>query len=156
MINKQVEKVIPLTVGTVATSATASASVDTLGFDYTTFDFVLPPATATNSSAKWGVLQVLESDATVFSNATSITNMSGTTNSTAATGFVIQPQNDTTNYQVTRLFIDTKAHKRYLFVEYESAASHSTCAVMAYLERGNIPPAVDSQRGLNVNSVVTS
>jgi hypothetical protein len=157
MIQKQCEKVVCIVApGTVATGATASASIDTLGFEYCTFDAILPAATATNSSAKWGVLQVLEADVTNFSSATSIAAMSGTTNSSSSTGFVIQPQNDTTNPQITRLFIDTKAHKRYLFVEYEAAASHSTSVVMAYLERGQTIPSVDSQRGLNVNSVITS
>jgi hypothetical protein len=157
VIDKQAEKVICLAgPGTVATGATASASVDTLGFDYCTFDFVLPAATATNSSAKWGVLQVLEADVTNFSSATSIAAMSGTTNTSTTGGFVIAPQNDTTNPQITRLFIDTRAHKRYLFVEYEAAASHSTSVVMAYLTRGNIPPAADAQRGFNVVSAITS
>lgn len=156
MINKQMEKVVVMVMGTAATSATASASVDTLGFDYCTIDAVLPAATATNASAKWGVLQVLEADVTNFTSATSIANLSGTTNSSATSGFVIQPQNNTSAPQVARLFIDCKAHKRYLFVEFESAASHSTVCVTATLDRGAQAPATDSDRGPNLYSVVTS
>jgi hypothetical protein len=155
MISKQDEKVIVLQgPGTVSTSATASVKIDTLGFDYACIDNVFPVATATNSSAKWLALSLSESDATVFSNATSIAAFSGTTNSSSSTGFVIAAQNDTTNPQVTRMLVDCRARKRYLFVTYEGGASHSTTVITASLQRSEIAPTADSQRGLNISSVI--
>jgi hypothetical protein len=57
-------KTVVLLNATIATNATTSAMVDRLGFDYAMINVVMPPATATNSSAKWTVLKLQESDTT--------------------------------------------------------------------------------------------
>jgi hypothetical protein len=61
---------------------------------------MMPPATATNSSAKWTVLKVQESDTTAVSDAVNVSGLIGTTNTTAVdhgrfVEFVIPANNGT-------------------------------------------------------------
>src|SRR2546423_7888495 len=95
----KIPKTVILFNGTIASAATTSAMVDRLGFNYANINAIFTVATATNSSAKWGVLKIGESDTTAVSDAVNISGFIGTTNSTAATGtaaeFVIPVQNNT-------------------------------------------------------------
>lgn len=158
MIFAQTQKIVELLApATVSTSATTSASVDTLGFNYIEIIARLPAATATNSSAQWGVLQLLEADVTNISSATSIVAFTGTTNTVTSStaGFVIQPQNNTSYPQIYNFLVtNTGSRKRYLFLEVQGAASHSTTYAAALLSRGEEVPGNDSQRGFNTVSVI--
>lgn len=145
---------------TIATNATTSAMIDRLGFDYASIEVVMPPATATNSSAKWTVLKLTEADTTSVSS-TGIAGFIGTTNSTAATGtaaeFVIAANNVTAvggttaangGGQVTRMNLSLVGRKRYLFLIIQANASHQTAFAQAHLYRGAEMP--DSASEANV------
>jgi hypothetical protein len=158
----QNSKTVVLLNQTIATNATTSAMVDRLGFDYGVIDIVMPPATATNSSAKWTVLKLQESDTTAVSDATNISGFIGTTNSTAATTataaeFVIPANNTTTagggtaasgGGQITQLDIDLRGRKRYLFLIAQANASHQTAVATAKLYRGEKIPVSVSERNV--------
>lgn len=159
-------KDVTLLNGTVATDATTSAIVDRLGFDYAKISVTMRPATATNSSAKWTVLKLMDSDTTSVADAANISGFIGTTNSTAATTvsaaeFVIPANNSTTlggttaqngGGQITSLNMDLKGRKRYLFVVLQANASHQTAHVVASLFEGEKMPVTTTER--NVAAVV--
>ena len=155
MIHLQDVKKVALLMATAATNATASARVDTLGFNYCTFLATLPKATATNSSAKWGVLKITEGDTTAVSSASAIVKLTGTTNTVtdATNGFVIAANNNTSDPQITELGVPCGgARKRYLFVTYQAADSHSTVNLTAHLSRAMEAPNTDTERGVAVSS----
>lgn len=157
MFHAESEKVVELLApATVASGSTTSASVDRLGFDAARILVRLPAASATNSSAKWGVLQLSEADVTNVSSATSIVAFTGTTNSVTSStaGFVIAAQNDTTNPQITEFCVTCVGRKRYLFLTVQSAASHSTTYGVATLARAEQTPATDAKRGPNSVSII--
>lgn len=167
MFHPQATKTVVLLNATVSTSATNSSMVDRLGFDYAMISLVMPPATATNSSAKWTVLKLQESDTTAVSDATNIAGLIGTTNSTAATGtaaeFIIPANNSTATGggtasaggggQVIQLHDSRPVHKRYLFLISQANASHQTAFAMATLFRGKQGPATDANRNVAVSAV---
>jgi len=140
---------------TAATNATASARLDTLGFRYATIEAILPKATATNASAKWGVLKLTEADVTTVSSASALVAFTGTTNTVtdATNGYVIAAQNDTSLGQVTKLHVDCRARKRYLFVTYQAGDSHSTVVLKAELSRAEEMPNTDTERGVGVSAI---
>jgi hypothetical protein len=152
--------------GTIATDATTSAVVDRLGFDYAKIKVVMRPATATNSSAKWTVLKILESDTTTFADAAAVSGLIGTTNATAATTvtaaeFVIPANNSTVaaggtaqngGGQQIDLTLDLRGRKRYLFAQIQANASHQTAYVGATLFKGEKFPVSVTER--NVAAVV--
>ena len=127
---------------TAATSATASARVDTLGYRWCTIETILTKATATNSSAKWGVLKVTDADTTTYVATNTYVALTGTTNTVtdATNGFVIAAQNNTTDAQVGKLQVNLLGKKRYLFVVYQAADSHSTVVIKAELSRAEAMP----------------
>lgn len=138
---------------TIATDATTSAMIDRLGFDYAEIEVKMRPATATNSSAKWTVLKLMEADTTSVSNAANISGLIGTTNSTAAGGtaaeFVIPAANSTVvaggtaqngGGQTILLRLGLTGRKRYLFPIIQANASHQTATVIARLYRGSTFP----------------
>lgn len=141
---------------TQTSGATTSVSISRATYDYAIFDLILPVATATNSSAKWGVITIGEDDTTAVSNATNIVAFVGTTNTvtSATAGFVIPAQNDTSNAQITRLMVDCKGRKKNLFLTVQTGASHSTVAVVATLTRPEQLAAVDGKRGANTVTVI--
>lgn len=162
----QAAKRVVLANHTVATDATNSVVLDRLGFDYAVFHFNMRPATATNSSAKWGALKLMEADTTAISDATNISGFIGTTNSTAvssgtAVEFVIPAHNSTTvagataqngGGQTIRLCVDGRGRKRYLFAITQGAASHQTAVISADLYRAKELP--DSAADANVAALV--
>lgn len=154
MIHAQNEKTVVLIgPGTAATNATASARVDTLGFRYATFD-IFAKATATDSSAKWTVLKLSEADTTTYSTNGDIATFTGTTNTVTSTsaGFVLQTNNDTTG-QPTRLHVDLKGRKRYLFVVTQPGANGNTIFAQCRLGRGEEAPNTDTERGVAVSMI---
>lgn len=165
MFNEQSCKQQILLNATVSTSATNSSMVDRLGFDYAMINIAMPPATATNSSAKWAVLKLQESDTTNVSDATNISGLIGTTNSTAAVGtaseFVIPANNSTATGggtsagggQSIQLHDSRPVHKRYLFLISQAAASHQTAFAIASLFRPKTWPISDANRGIAVSAI---
>lgn len=167
MFHPQATRQVVFLNATVSTSATNSSMVDRLGFDYAMINVLMPPATATNSSAKWTVLKLQESDTTAVSDATNISGLIGTTNATAATGtaaeFVIPANNTTTagggtastggGGQLIQLHDSRPTHKRYLFLISQAPASHQTAVAVATLFRGKQGPATDTNRNVAVSAV---
>jgi hypothetical protein len=167
MANKQAQfKHVTMVNGTIATDATSSGMVDTLGYNYAIVNVTMRPATATNSSAKWTVLKLQHSDTTTASEATNISGFIGTTNSTAATTvsaaeFVIPANNVTVasggtaatgGGQTISFCKDLRGGKRYLFVNLQANASHQTANVSAILYKGEKLPVSTTER--NVAAVV--
>lgn len=122
MILGQLSKSIAvLAQATVATNATASAGpFDVSGYEQVILRAIHPPAAATNSSAKWAVLEVALGDTTDYTSATAVSGLSGTTNSTASTSqFVLGVHNSTSYASVTRLSVSGNRHK-YAFIKYQT------------------------------------
>lgn len=93
----------------VATNATATGNIDTLGFNEVKVCVLLDSAAATSSNP--ATLKLSESDDTVASNFADVTGFVGD----ATDGFTI-PNADTENPQVAELNVDCRARKRYLKV----------------------------------------
>lgn len=148
----QNSKSVIMTWATLSTSATSSSRVDRLGFEYADITVVMPVATATNSSAKWASCTILHGDSTAVSSATAVTALTGTTNSSTTSGFVIAAQNDTSNPQVTRLGVDCRGKGRYLFLQLQGAASHHTAYAIANLYTANELPDTDTKKGVAVSA----
>jgi hypothetical protein len=152
-ISAQNSKVIPLLgPATVATNATGSNYFDRRGFNYARVDVTLPPATATNSSAKFIALALSEGDTT--SSFSAFGNFTGTTNSTAAsTEFVLPVQNNTSVGAVHSFFINLPPRKRYIKVALTPPASHTTVYAQVILSRAEIAPDTDTERGVAVSVI---
>lgn len=168
MLHPQATKQVVLLNATVATDATNSSMVDRLGFDYAMVNVLMRPATATNSSAKWTVLKLKESDTTAVSDAVDVSGLIGTTNATAATTagaveFVIPANNSTAagggtasaggGGQLIQLHDARPTHKRYLFLISQANASHQTAVAIATLFRGKQGPISDANRNVAVAAI---
>lgn len=152
MIEAQNSKVV-VVLGpvTAATNADSTNYFDALGFDYAVVDVAVPPATATNSSAKLQVLAFTEGD-TTSSFAAWTGTFTGTTNSTAAaTEFVLPVHNNTSIGGIHRFYIDLRARKRYIKIADRPAASHTIVYASVSLSRGEIAPDTDTERGVLVS-----
>lgn len=155
-------KDVLLLTGTVATDATNSSMVDRLGYDFAKIKLVMRPATATNSSAKWTALKLMESDTTAVSDASNINGFIGTTNTTAVSSgtameFVIPANNTTVAFggtaqngggQQIDLSLDLRGRKRYLFLISQANASHQTAFALAQLYKGEKMPLSTTERNV--------
>lgn len=90
--------------------ATASASFDTLGFDYASIDVAIPTADTTTDGVS--VLKVSESDDTT-TTVTDVVALVGGTATSATVGFVL-PAGKTSGNTLVKMNIDLKKRKRYL------------------------------------------
>ena len=139
--------------GTVASGATTSARLDTLGYKYAEIIAVGPIASSTTSTTnhRFSVLYLSQGDSTAISSATSIAAFTGTTNTvTAATAqFLIVPNAVSTLGNIHKMGVDLRKNQgRYLFVTYQGNSSHSTCCITAKLYRGDQSPNTDTERGV--------
>lgn len=120
----------------VSSAATSATTVDTLGMgDTCRVDVLHAKAVATNSSAKWSSLKLMEGTTTDASNHTNIVGCVGTTEATATSSqFVLGVHNNTALGGVTSFFLDLSKRARYLRVEKEasSAAYVSTANVITF------------------------
>lgn len=143
--------------GTIASNATASARIDTLGFKYCEIIAVGPIASSTTSTTnhRFSALYVSQGDSTAVSSATAIAAFTGTTNTvTAATAqFLIVPNADTSVGSAVKLGINLQNNRgRYLFVTYNGNSSHSTVCITAKLMQGDQGANTDSERGVSASS----
>lgn len=125
MVLGQLSKSIAVqAIATVDSAATASAGpFDISGYEQVVFRAIHAAAVATNSSAKWVVLEVALGDTTTYSEATAVSGLSGTTNTTASTSqFILGAHNSTSYASVTRLSVSGNRHK-YGFVKYHVPAT---------------------------------
>ena len=107
-----------------ATNATASGTIDTLGYDEVKVCVLLDSAAATSSNPS--VLKLDESDdLTTYAD---ITGFEGD----ATDGFTV-PAADTANPQVVELNVDCRARKRYLRVQVTPAGAAQIVGAVAVL-----------------------
>jgi hypothetical protein len=143
---------------TVATNATASASVDlnTLGNPgVLLIKAKMPVASATNASAKWTVLAFGASDTNTFSTNNTVSGLVGTTNTTAAAGqFVLAANNNTAAGQDTVITVRNPGrYGRYWFVQYQGAASNNTIDISVAGVDAVEAPSTAAEASLNGTAV---
>ncbi len=141
--------------GTIATDATSFTTVDTLGRgQFAIVDVVQIAAAATNSSAQWTSLILTHGTTTDVSTHTAITNLTGTTETTAtSTQFVLPVNNDTAVNQISRFYVDLRNKERYLGVRKQADSGHQTTANSASFYRRPVSPATDTERNVGVSAV---
>lgn len=139
MIHAQNDKVVAeLPSAVVGSTATASLTVDTLGYDYCSLSVLR----ASNASTVFAnVLKVEESDNN--SSYADVTTLVGG----GTGGFTIPAVSNTSATSVVKLDVDTKARKRYLKVSYTPGAS-ATVAITGRLSRGGEAPATAADAGV--------
>ncbi len=130
MIGTQDDKgLIVIAYGSIATSATTTAQIDTLGYDYCTVDIMFDSsATASNNPR---TITLAENDTTVVTDFADITEFVGDT------AFTIPDMAATA--QLVRFNVDLRGRKRFL--ELSLAASADAAALMganAHLSRGEL------------------
>ena len=146
------------TPGTIATDATSFAALDTWSstasgaeapFEYAKIIISSPPASNGSASAKFASLKLMDAtSSTGTGSATDIPGATGTTNSTATTNqFVMNAYNDTSNAMVTVFEVDLTTKERYLVIEAQAKALHSTVAYVAELSRGKRAPSTLAETG---------
>jgi len=147
MIHAQDAYSVPLVTGTVATDATASASIAVAGYHYATIKAVLPVASATNASAKWTILKVQGGDAATGAWTDII---AGTTNATAGTTqFVLVAHNNTSVKAEAKIHVNLINNPYgYLNVIYQAPASNSTVFIGAELTRADALSTTAAGRNL--------
>lgn len=147
MIHAQNDKAVVLLGpgAAIATTATATARIDTLGFEYLSVDVVLDTTSAATDNPS--VLKFTEGDDTNAS--TAITELTGD----GASGFTI-PDNSTSAATIARFRIDLRKRKRYLKLSVTPiAAGGQKIEALARLGRANEAPDTASEAG--ASAVVT-
>lgn len=153
MIQANAMRVVTARVASGATNATATAMIDTWGSDGRPYHHAIlmiksAVASATDSSAKWTGLRVLEGATTAVSSAAAINGLTGTTNSTATSAqFVLPAHNDTSTPMSIHLEIPLLNRDRYFFVETTSSADTVDNCVDCILSRGGVTPDSATERG---------
>ncbi|NBW21285.1 MAG: hypothetical protein EBR82_76315 [Caulobacteraceae bacterium] len=138
MIHTQNHRVVAeLPTAAVGSTATATLTIDTIGYDYCS----LAVLRASNSSTTFAnVLKVEESDDnSSYGNVTAL--VAG-----GAGGFTVPAITaaGTNSVSVVKLDVDTKARKRYLKVSYTPGAS-ATVAITGRLARAESSPSTASE-----------
>ena len=139
MIHAQNHKVVAeLPTAAVGATATASLTIDTIGYDHASVTVLR----ASNASTVFAnVVKVEESDDNAsYSNVTAL--VGGGTG-----GFSIPAVSNTSTAAVLKFDIDTRAKKRYLKVSYTPGAS-ATVAIVGRLGRAEESPVSNSDAGV--------
>lgn len=141
MIHSQFNRVVgDVPTAAIGATATATLTIDTLGFDHASIT-VLRAANASTVFA--AAVKVEESDDnSSYSNVTAL--VGGGTG-----GFTIPAvaASATGSSSILKLDVDTKAKKRFLKVSYTPGAS-ATVAIVANLGRGEVSPETNAQAGV--------
>lgn len=145
MINAQATKLIPLVLGTVSTSATASASFDASGWSHVMLEVGVIKPTAATAAVTLTALAIEEADGTSYA---AISGLTGTTNTTAASGEFVIPPTVTTDTNVIRLGINNVGRKKNFRVKYQGVTGGATLAVTARLSNGEEAPVSASEQGV--------
>jgi hypothetical protein len=139
MIHSQNHKVVAeLPAAAVGATATASLTIDTIGYDHASVTVLR----ASNASTVFAnAVKVEESDDNVsYTNVTAL--VGGGTG-----GFSIPAVGNTNAAAVLKMDIDTKAKKRYLKVSYTPGAS-ANVAIVGRLGRAEESPVSNSDAGV--------
>jgi len=145
MIQAQASKVIPLVLGTVSTSATASASFDASGWSYGMIEVLVIKPTAASAAVTLTALSVEEADSSTYA---AISGLTGTTNTTAASGEFVIPPTVTTDTNVIRLGFNNVGRKKNIRVKYQGVTGGATIAVVARLFNGEEAPVSAAEQGV--------
>lgn len=122
----------------VATTATASASMDTLAFEYLSVDVLLDTQAAVSSNP--AVLELSEGDTTTgFTTVAAFVGDGGS-------GFTI-PDADTSDAQMIVLNLDLKKRKRYIKIAIKPAGTAQLLAASYHLTRANEMPDTAAEAG---------
>jgi hypothetical protein len=147
MIKAQNEKIVgDVSTAAVGATATATLTVDTVGYDYASFTVVR----GNNASTVFAnVLKIEESDDN--STYTNVTALVGG----GAGGFTMPTvaASATASAAISKIDVDTKARKRYLKLSYTPGVT-VTCAIAARLSRPEVAPATTAEAGACVNGWV--
>lgn len=148
MLKAQNERIVgDVSTAAVGATATATLTVDTVGYDYASFTVMR----GNNASTVFAnVLKVEESD----SQSTGYADVTGLVGG-AASGFAMPTiaASATASAAVVKIDVDAKARKRYLRLSYTPGVS-VTCAIAARLSRPENSPANASEAGACVNGWV--
>lgn len=125
--------------------ATASASFDTLGFDFASIDVAIPTADTTTDGVS--VLKLSESDDTT-TTVTDIAQFVGGTAVDATHGFVL-PAGKTSGNTLVKMNVDLKKRKRYLTLTVVPRTTQLLAAV-ANLEIAEQSPTAAADAGVDV------
>ena len=117
--------IIPVSV---ATNATATGNIDTLGYDYVKVLVLLDTAASTSNNPV--VCKLSESDDTVVTNFADVTGFVGD----ATDGFTI-PNASASVGQVVEMNIDCRARKRYLKVSLTPGTAAQVMGAVAVMGR---------------------
>lgn len=145
----QGNKILPLKVGTASTAATASLTIDRLGFEYANIIVTTGVASATDSADKWVSMVLKEGDTNAVSSASNIAAFVGSTASSVTSGFVLPTHNDTATGSCISLAVDCRARKRYLFLVTQPDANQGTFAATAILSKGKVAADTTTEQGVN-------
>ena len=133
------------------TSATTTAWIDTLGYDYA--QVILTLATGVTTASTFSALSIGEAETTSATSVSDIAGLDGSTSTAATTGFVI-PKNVTTSGTVVgsllRLNIDTRSRKRYLRLSATPGTTNIWGASLR-LSRGGIEPPAATAGNVTVD-----
>lgn len=128
----------------VATNATASGTIDTIGFDFLQVDVLLDTQAATSSNP--ATLKLTEG------TNTSATSAIGTfTGDDTSDGFTI-PNADTSNAQIVQLNVDLRGRERYQKLSVTPAGAAQIVGAVAKLSRAKEAPVGTTDQ--NVAAVV--
>lgn len=142
------KRVLAVNQASTTNGATASGNIDTLGFDYASIDVLL--TTSNNTTNNPSVLKVSESDDTVATNFSDITELVGD----GTGGFTI-PAAITAATSVVgpaaTINVDLRGRKRYLKVSVSPVTTQSV-TVLAQLSKGE--QAINSAADANADVLV--
>jgi hypothetical protein len=136
--------------GTLTNGGTGYVEIDTLGYDFASIDIQLSKANTTSNGPT--VVSLGESDVTGTSNYTTLTQFNGATATATNVGFLIPITGVLTSQpNVYRMDVDTRARRRYLLVSC-SPRTTASLQVNARLHQGEVMPTSATQ--VNVQTVV--
>lgn len=137
MIHAQDTKIVSLiTPQSVATNATATATVDCSGYSYAEVTLHLATQTAANVDT---TMTVTESDGTTY-----VTNSDLTMTTVAP---------DTSNAQIYKWYLDLRKRKKNLKITYTAVGTARIAAASITLSRAAQPPTTASGRGVTAQVV---
>lgn len=130
----------------VASTATATGNIDTLGFRYCAVDFCLDSNAATTAPI---ALKLTESDDTVATNFAAIATFTGGTATSTSAGFVIPAAVTAADQKASvRMHVDLRGRKRYLKASLTPGTTN-TCTIIAHLWRAEEAPNSAAEYGAN-------
>lgn len=137
MIHAQNSKVVSLiTPGSVATNATATATVNCVGWDYAEVQLHLATQTASNTDT---LVRLEEAD--------------GTTYATHADLALTTVAPDTSSAQIYKWFLDLRARKKNLKISYTPAGAARVASATVTLSRPEQAPTTAALRGVTAQVV---